>query len=241
MRCRGTAPSESFSSSSSHIIILAMVLRSSRLPIEVYERAIGLLSDEDPSLDNLYHHTLKSCALTCRDLLPRSRTVLYGNIVLRDPNTLALFMRTLAGEPWLGSLVRKLQVLYHAYLPFAHRDMLANLPNMHSLFLIGAPLWKGYPSWYLAIIARFPIRELCLSGCSLSLARAIPFIWSLPELRVLYLLSSFKQEHDPPEIQAAANAQLLAMPCRRWRSGCNRLTHFHLDVSHRPSSRVIPR
>ena len=63
-------------------------MRSSRLPIELYEAIIGQVP-EDSDKD-----TLRACCLACKALFPASRKRLYRYIALSNARTIKLLIRT---------------------------------------------------------------------------------------------------------------------------------------------------
>lgn len=172
--------------------------KSSRqsLPLEVCEVIIGLvdaqrLQDSYCSFTIIKRKTLYSCALVCRDWVPKSRIHLFRSVGLNNRQQAGCFMTTVSTIPQLGEYVQALEIslrddsLYriHQVLPpllprLAHLQY-SHLPVLHPVFIVLASRFKMVTSLrfddferqsfreVVQILNRFPhLRKLELSGCS---------------------------------------------------------------------------
>ncbi|KAI0730782.1 hypothetical protein C8Q76DRAFT_792923 [Earliella scabrosa] len=82
-----------------------------RLPIETWEMVINSLHDPgDTWLPADRDPTLLACSLVCSGWLRESRRVLYHKVGFTHQHNIALFIRTITGNPPLADLVRRLVV-----------------------------------------------------------------------------------------------------------------------------------
>lgn len=145
---------------------------------------------------------------------------------------MALFIRTITKEAWLGSLVRELEVAAGArpaYLSFAHGVLAHGLTNLRCLKLANLDFWKNYPPRYHTFLARYPVQELTLSECSIPVAHLFQLIWSLPTLHALSLLDD-RQDGTVPGVTEFELLKLEDMHDRKRRS-CPNLRSLTISVS----------
>ncbi|KAI0737648.1 hypothetical protein C8Q80DRAFT_1295147 [Daedaleopsis nitida] len=170
--------------------------KSPRLPPEICDRMIALLSKEDTA-------TVLNCARVCSDWLPASRLRLFSNPIRLDPHQYDLFVTTILRSDsvymhqWLGyiadltvsdvpgtaaSQAKRTQRMIH--------DFAGRLPSLQSLSLYESD-WKRLPPHpsAFATLSTFPaLRTLHLSSCALpsfSVLRSI--LTASPRLAVLEL------------------------------------------------------
>ena len=96
-------------------------MKSPRLPWEVIERVIDLSGSR--------MQTLCSLALTCSQLRPRSRLVMFGRVQLKSSDRVIAFIAFLLANPQLKSLVHTINVTPAAFGP----SLLYMLPNLSSI------------------------------------------------------------------------------------------------------------
>ncbi|TBU44376.1 hypothetical protein BD309DRAFT_813266, partial [Dichomitus squalens] len=96
------------------------VVQSPALPWEVIERVIDLCSNDKTAL--------RGVALTCIQLYPRSRFVLFTNVKLRSANQLMKFYDAVQAQPHLQPVVQSLSFPW-GIVPSP--QLLSILPGLH--------------------------------------------------------------------------------------------------------------
>ena len=233
------------------------------LPPELWERVLNLLEEtwDEPSLeieidadgeagdDDLRivackhrYSMLTTCALVCQAWLPCSRIHLYHWVYVSDASQIALLVRTITEQPWLGGLVRELEVAAEAqpaaYLPFAHGVLVHHLSNLKRLKLSNLDFWKSYPSRYHTFLARFSVQDLTLTECSIPVAHLFHLLWSLPALDTLSLLDDI-QDELVPGVTEFELLKLEEMQARKRRT-CQKLHSLTISVSFYSSDLPSP-
>lgn len=121
-------------------------MENSRLPIEVCERVIDECFYFDWRPDR---KTLRACALTCSDWLPRSRYNLYHGLYLKDSKSAGSIVDTLTGRPELAEHVRLINIWpRHCYVPLTEVLSLLSLKKCQILEMNIGPL-DGFPPRYV--------------------------------------------------------------------------------------------
>ncbi|CAL1698710.1 unnamed protein product [Somion occarium] len=118
-----------------------LVMPSLALPIEILEQLLDhygdmLVYNHNPTLpDNRlqYYEILKSRALTCKALLPRSRYNLYRSVILENRHK--HFIETLKGSPHLARYIRVLHIVSYKLSkpPSIFFCLAGRLPHIHAL------------------------------------------------------------------------------------------------------------
>ncbi|TBU54946.1 hypothetical protein BD310DRAFT_720666 [Dichomitus squalens] len=199
-----------------------------RLPLEVLENVIDSLERDIGG-----YASLRACALTCTDCLPRSRLNLYYNVTLRDKEALSSFVQTLSIRSHLGLFVQQLCIgssAHASYLSFAQGVLVRSLRNLRRLVLWMD--WNNCPPKYHQIVSQFPIRELHLQREFESMARLFQLLWVLPDLRSV-TLGPFVCD----SLSAIVYERLSALATRRF---CHNLTHLSLSFNHSNSAKNFP-
>ncbi|GBE88133.1 hypothetical protein SCP_1203630 [Sparassis crispa] len=109
-----------------------------RFPAEVCDSVIDY-SSWDPTSDKPDYGALRSCALTCKGWLPRSRAHIFHTVELNTQEKLGCFTRSIETSPALGDLVLKLTIThpdddqpFHLMVAFPTK-LAARLPKVKSL------------------------------------------------------------------------------------------------------------
>ncbi len=113
-----------------------------RLPIEVCERVIEAVYDDDYRFVSTSLATLSRCALVCRAWRPRAQRILFEYVSLRDKDTLYRFAALLDASPELGSYVRTLALRGYLHVPYSPAvlfltELRGKLTNLAELFILG--------------------------------------------------------------------------------------------------------
>lgn len=118
------------------------------LPLDIYEEIIDLV-DVRPirisheSFTSIWRKTLYSCALVCRDWLPKSRTHLFQRVSLNSDQQVDRFMTTVNTTPQLGEYVRALEISLHDdSINKVHRDLPPLLPNLTHIRYSNLPVLR---------------------------------------------------------------------------------------------------
>ncbi|RPD68162.1 hypothetical protein L226DRAFT_576630 [Lentinus tigrinus ALCF2SS1-7] len=169
-----------------------------RVPVEVAERIIDLLSDD--------FYTLRSCALTCRGWLPRARYQLMTSIRIQSNEDVSSMYHYFTAHPRIAAAVRRVFIRINKESPFLNAFpvvLLSRLPNLRT-YKYSVYSWdKGFSHHHAAslrgIKTYLRVQELKLSGVRFrtgaDLAR---LLISFPLLRILklYMVSvSDLQDH----------------------------------------------
>ncbi|KAI0705259.1 hypothetical protein C8T65DRAFT_557979, partial [Cerioporus squamosus] len=112
------------------------------LPIEVCERVIEAVYNEDYYLASAAVATLARCALVCRAWRPRAQRVLFEFVLLRDKDRLYRFAELLDVSPELGTYVHMLELRGHLHVPYSPAVLFptvlrGKLPNLVNLYIYG--------------------------------------------------------------------------------------------------------
>ncbi|TBU22375.1 hypothetical protein BD311DRAFT_152313, partial [Dichomitus squalens] len=110
---------------------LHLTTPSPALPWEVIERAIDHCSGDKAALCAL--------ALTCSQLHPRSRFVLFTNVDIETQEQLKRFYDAVHAQPHLRPLVRSLSFLWDEFSPF---PLLSILPGLHRVAFDGDTVFR---------------------------------------------------------------------------------------------------
>ncbi|RDX43204.1 hypothetical protein OH76DRAFT_1488011 [Lentinus brumalis] len=110
-----------------------------RLPIEVCERVIEAVYNDEYDFVLTSLATLSRCALVCRAWRPRAQRILFEHVLLRDKHTLYRFAALLDASPELETYVRTLELRGHLHVPYspavlfltALRGKLTNLAEVY--------------------------------------------------------------------------------------------------------------
>ena len=205
------------------------------LPLEVAEHIVKLVG-----YGQSHYTTLKSCALTCSGLLYCSRVCLYKEVATQSRHAFSLFVESVSSNLALGGLVCKLEIDVHEpldsnsppFVSFVHPA----LTNVRALSCTQLPLGSCYPPWYAILITRYPIRELELIECDISMSRLLPLIWGLPDLHTLRLASGSGSSQTFSDTQHASKitrlGRLLGLKVAQGHK-VSQLKVLDLDVSAR--------
>ncbi|KAJ3014307.1 hypothetical protein NUW54_g1339 [Trametes sanguinea] len=229
---------------------------SPRLPMDLCEDIIDLCAAPTvyPIVEDylLWHYlpeaakTLKACALTCHDWLPRSIYSYYaGCITFQDTKDVDRLIAVIARHPCVASFVRILWVQsmglvarsrLHAYMDdvgesvyvaFARTDLVQNLKNLHTIVYHGASQWP-YPTFYNLHFARYPsLTTLRLSSAFRTPLDLCRLVWALDKLQALHL---HNVRFDPRlyDEQDPAYARLESLAARKPR--CTSLRALFLEA-----------
>lgn len=160
-------------------------MENSRLPIEVCERVI----DECFDFDWPDRETLRACALTCSDWLPRSRYNLYHELRIQDSEAAGSIVDTFTARPELAEHVRVICMLcYYHYVPCTQVLSLPSLKKCQRLEMNIFPL-DGFPPRYeqnclFPLLTKFEsVVELGFTIWSTaSFIGIFHVIWAMPQL-----------------------------------------------------------
>ncbi len=117
----------------------SLVKAERRLPIEVCERVIEAVYNDDYYSVSTSLATLSSCAIASRAWRPRAQRILFQYVLLRDKDTLYRFAELLDASPELGTYVRTLELRGYLHVPYspavlflaALRGKLTNLAELY--------------------------------------------------------------------------------------------------------------
>lgn len=109
-------------------------MKSPRLPWEVIERVVDLFCDD--------FRTLHSFSLTCRELRPRSRCVMFSRVDLRSRDRIFAFIDFLQDKPYLIPFVRSVIVHPLDFAPFPLLHILSRLTHIGFSFGVYEPTTK---------------------------------------------------------------------------------------------------
>lgn len=215
---------------------------SPRLAIEVIERAIDSVYEmvyEGVLFRDLYM-IWKSCALTCRAMLPRSQLWLFRDIWLLSEVQALNFTKVLRGNAAVASHVRILRLggpkddeggrgfTWISWVPLVYAPLMKNLQELDLAYDIFRECHPGLPQ---ALTVFKSIRQLTLSTTSFeTFGHCVRLVRAFSHLRTLSLINvSWKR--NPP------SSQLL----RRRSQQCpqrKRVQVAHLDIVGEESSNV---
>lgn len=114
-----------------------------KFPLEVCERLIGYVDNEEETLLGVYYRsrdstlTLSSCALVCRDWVPKSRIHLFRDVRV-GPITASRFMALVVASPALGVYVQNLYIRVNDSVPRGEGQQSESW--MYSFFMVVPPL-----------------------------------------------------------------------------------------------------
>ncbi len=180
-----------------------------RLPIEVCERVIEAVYNDNYDFVSTSLATLSSCALVCRAWRPRAQRVLFDHVLLQDKDALYRFAELLHTSPELGTYVRTLELRGYLHVPHSPAVLFltalrGKLTSLAGLYIYGFhdrekaanPLPEGHKELpFLPIHRYFPslltsishIRRLDFVDVRFpSFGDFARFLSALPNLKELY-------------------------------------------------------
>ncbi|KAI0641940.1 hypothetical protein C8Q79DRAFT_1013843 [Trametes meyenii] len=218
------------------------------LPNEVWDdvidycrsRSTGFFFGTSETPLGLSYDVFRTCCLTCRAWVPRSRRNLYTILRFRRAFQVDTCFATITAHPFLADYVRVIWAdSQEEYIPFARTDMVLKLRNVQSLMLDGD--WKPYPPnhRYHELAARYPITHLTL-GAQFQVKELVAdlfrLIWAFDSLQNLHL----DVDTEGYNITGAESFKISALAERRGR--CRALKVLELGVGGGPGSddRLVP-
>ncbi|KAI0353268.1 hypothetical protein OH77DRAFT_644849 [Trametes cingulata] len=226
-------------------------MEHSKLPIELCERIMDVLSPGPPSLGSLsigqheiellqaQHalHALSACALTCRAWRPRAQFVLWTHPQFDDDAVVVAFTQVLRSvSPSFGHHVSTLVLCAR---PVGFRSLsrpgdvfLLSLPNLRNLCL--SSLRFDYlpvpPHMRTRLRLCENVTRLQLVNCEfLAIRIMFNIIWSCPDLRSLGIWRCFiPEESSDDEFARVTQAS-------RHFHACRALTQLQIEIGNRPN------
>ncbi|KAI0675521.1 hypothetical protein C8Q78DRAFT_988102 [Trametes maxima] len=178
------------------------------------------------------YDTLRTCCLTCRAWLPRSRRNLYTILRFWRADQVGICFATITAHPFLADFVQAIWTdSQEEYIPFARTDMVFKLRNVQYLVLDGD--WRPYPPnrRYHELAARYPITHLAIGAqfqAKELVADLFQIIWAFTGLESLHL----DVDAEGCNITGADSFRISALAERRCR--CKALKVLEL------SDRLVP-
>ncbi|CAL1698713.1 unnamed protein product [Somion occarium] len=187
------------------------------LPIELLERLLDhygdmIMYNHNPTLSDgrhQYYRILRSCALTCKALLPRSRYNLYRSVILGDKHE--HFIEILKGSPHLAHYIRALHVVGSRICnpPSVFVCLVGRLPHIRALGIVVAQDLFLHKRFHMALSSFSTITMLTLC-VQIGVPEIHRLLYTLPNVRYLELVIAPLE----PEDSTAYHKMRYAPRCR---------------------------